>query len=390
MATNGGNSYEYSNTIRSVNNQFDIIREKSQVLFTSLITRGMDTKHYKHEWIEDKLSATRSAIGSFDTDGDGTGVNVASTTGFRAGMILGVEKATGASVTEQLRVVSVDSATDMTLSRDYGSTTGVTLVVGDVLFVISEPKGESSKARVGSGYEGVLNYNFCEIFDGVAQVSKTSQAIEMYGLMKALEMAEMKEMADLNYRLNNAVILGTRVQRSGSADGTMGGILSYLAGGNVDTTGGAISTTILNNLFESVLTDGGFSNRYAILCNYNQARKISAFNTSGTNPVTQVMTDSQRAGRAISEFYGDIPVSNGQLGTGFRAFIAPDPNFPKDKIALIDLDRVTLRNLVGREFTSSPANNNGDDYFATRILGELTLEVKNGKTAHAIATGLTL
>lgn len=235
-----------------------------------------------------------------------------------------------------------------------------------------------------------MAFNYMEIFDANAKVSNTSQNVNMYGMARALEMAEMNELVQLNYRANNAFIYGRKVQRSSSENGTLGGVLQYLEGGNVDTTGGAISSTIINNMFESVLSDGGFSTRYAILCNYNQARKISAFNTSGSNPVVNTNLGGGRTGEAISEFYGDIPVANGQLGSSFRAFIAPDPNFPKDQIALVDLDRITIRNLQGRGLTASPANNNGDDFVATRILGEMTLEVKNGQEAHALATGLTL
>jgi hypothetical protein len=383
------NSYNFSNTVRSVDEQFDLLRAKAPLLL-SLIARGANATNTKHEWGEDQLTPTRSAVASFDTDGDGVGVNITSTTGFRAGMILGVEKATGASVTEQLKVTSVDSATELTVVRDYGSITGVTLVVGDILFVIFEPKAEGTSASTGRAWELALGFNYSEIFDAIAQVSKTSQAIKMYGVDSAIAKAEEVELVNMLYRLNNAVIYGRKVQRSSSENGTMGGILQFLANGNVDTTGGALSSTIINNLFEAALSDGGFSSNYAILCNFNQARRISAFNTSGTNPAVRVDNRDFRAGQAISEFMGDIPVINGVLGSSSKAFIVPDQNFPKDQIALIDLDRITLRYLDGREMTSEPANKAGDDFYATRILGELTLEVKNGQKAHAIATGLTL
>lgn len=390
MAEISGLSYNYSNDVRSVDDAFDLLRASSNLPFLSLIMRGADCTNTKWEWGEDQLSPTESAIASFDTDGDGTGVNVASTTGIRAGMILGVRKATGASVTEQVKVTSVDSSTDLTISRDYGSTTGVTLVVGDILFVISEPKAEGTSAGTGRAWQSAMNHNFTEIFDGIAEVSKTAQEVELYGMESAMEKAEIAEMQQILYRLNRSAIYGTKVARSGSENGTMGGVLSFVEGGNEDTTGGAISETIINNLFESVLSDGGFSNNYALMCSYNQARKISAFNTAGSNPVVQTGRTDTGAGSMVSRFMGDIPVANGQLGSSFNAFIAPDPLFPQDKIALVDLDRLTLRYLRNRAMTASPANNNGDDFWATRILGELTLEVKSGQKAHAIATGLTI
>ena len=188
------------------------------------------------------------------------------------------------------------------------------------------------------------------------------------------------------YELNNAVIYGRRVERAAAENGTLGGILQYMESGNIETTGGAISSTIINNMLEDIFQDGASSNNYILLCAENQARKISAFNTAGTNPVVQMpYTEGQKTGYYISEFIGDLPVM-----TGFRAKIVVDPNFEKDKVSIIDLNRIELAWLINSALRDLDATAPGFDGFKRRILGEVTLRVKNGQKAHAIATGLTV
>ncbi len=163
----------------------------------------------------------------------------------------------------------------------------------------------------------------------------------------------------------------------------MGGIMSFLRGGNVDTTGSAISKTIINNMFKLIFDDGAGLGNYAILCNANQAQKISAFNTSGTNPIVSIPQGSTVTGGSISTFISDLPSMN-----GFTARVVVDPMFPKDKVALIDLNHLEFAYL--RPFTTTIAHLPSDDFEAQRILGELTLRMKNGTKAHALATGLTV
>ncbi len=382
-----GQTPDYLNTVRSVDNDFDILRAQQNTMLLSLIARGMDVTNIKHEWGEDVLTPTRSDI----TNVAANVFTVSDGSGFEVGMVLGVEKATGASVTEQVQIASIANGNELTVTRTYGGTTGATIVATDELFVISNPKNEGTSASTGYAYESPMNYNYTEIFDFNAKVSKTAQEVEMYGPNRALEMAIENEMNKLMHRMNNSIIQGRRVQRvKGGAAGSMGGILQFMEGGNVETTGGNISSTIINNMFEAILSDGGFSSNYALVCGYGQARKISAFNTAGTNPQVQVGNRDVRAGQMISQFMGDIPVANGQLGSSFNAFIVPEPSFPKDKVALVDLDRVTLRNLRNRQLTTTPSNQLGDDFWSVRGLGEFTLEVKSGKAAMAIAEGLNL
>jgi hypothetical protein len=132
--------------------------------------------------------------------------------------------------------------------------------------------------------------------------------------------------------------------------------LEEATGNSVDASGAAITQTIINNAFE-VANGNGATNVSLILCNPVQARKISAFNTSGNNPVMQ-RTDTT-TGSYVTTFVSD---------QGNVATIVADRNFAKDKIALLDPSKVALVPLQNRQFQDKDATTPGADYVARRII----------------------
>lgn len=380
----GNESYSYQNTIRDVVEIFDQLRAKAPT-FLSLVSQGPDARATKHEFLEDALSPVSTAIASFDTDGDGTGINVTSTAGIRAGSILRFTSVLDASKTEQVQVTTVDSATDLTVVRDYGSTTGVTLAVGDIVYLVSSPKGESTTAGTATSIEPTVGYNYTQIFDRDAKTSLTAKAVNIYGLDDALDYQVEAKIQEIMWEMNAALIYGRRVARSSSAEGTAGGVLQFVESGNIDTTGGAISPTIINNILESMFNDGARSNALVILCAENQARKISAFNTSGSNPVVMKDQSNRDFGGYIQSFTGDLPVQDGLM-----AKIVVEPNFLKDQIAVLDMNNIEINWLNSRQLNDKDATPQGADYVARRILGEATFTIKNGTKSHGLATGLTV
>lgn len=392
MPTTGiTNSYDFLNNVRSVNDVFFQMVADSPTLLSLINYSSEPARGTKHEWLEDSLTPTASAITSFDTDGDGTGVNVASTAGFLAGDIIRFETSTGATETEVALIASVDSATDLTITRDYGGSTGVTLVVGDVVKLLTRPIAESTDPGTGDSQEPLTNFNYSQIFKETAQLSKTEAAIDNYGFSSIeakLNYQVATKMKTLMYQMENSVIYGRRVARSASNKGTMGGILQYLAGGNVTAVGGALTATVLNNLIEDVYSSGGFSSNYAILVNEKQARKISGLNAPNvSNSPVRTSINDRSYGGFINRFVADLPVQN-----GFSANVVVSPIFPKDQLAFVDMSMINLKHLPGREFQypTEDANVPGADYYRRQIIGEYTLEVMNGTKAHGLLTGLTI
>ena len=381
-------SYDYQNTVRDLSDIFQTVVKEIPVLYALIGSPrfGLDgsplkATSTKHEWLEDSIAPQKWEVNAQRNIGSGTLVLV-STAGVKGGMVLGFESATGASKTVQLIVTAVTNATNLAVAV-YGATTDVQLVATDKVRLIALPKNESTDPDPTAGYEPVPEYNYTQIFDRTAKVSKTAETVKKYGLSSALNYQVKMKLQELAYELNNSLIYGRRVLRDASNPGSMGGILYFLESGSnnqIDAAGNPITQTILNNAFEQGYGNGAMGMR-TLLCNVNQARKLSAFNTQGNNPL--IMRDEKTAGSFVMQFVSDIPVGQ----NGMISQIVVDQAFPKDKIALIDTSDLAIAPL--RAFTDADATPNGSDYFARRILGELTAEIKNKSTHHMLINGLT-
>jgi len=375
------NSYDFTNNKRSVQEVFEqIIKDKP--ILSSLIRFGSEANNTKEEWVEDVLTPVAQAI----TNAPGTGntITLADTSGIRAGSILRFTSSANADYTELVKVATVVSDTELTVTRTYDSTTSKSLATGDIAILVSSPSNEGTSATVSAGREPGVEYNYTQIFEDAAKVSRTQQKIGNYGIADMLAYQVANKLALLSMQINNATIWGRRIQRTSSAPGTLGGILQFLnqSGGNIKAANAAISATILNDALQLIYDDGGFSNNFCLLMNQYQARKISAFNTSGTNPLVMINQDSKTTGNYISTFVGDLPVQS-----GFMAKIVVDPTFPQSQIAILDLNKIEYASFS--PMTETKASLDSDDFVASRLLTELTLRIKNAKQSHAIITGLS-
>lgn len=391
MAVDKEMSYEYQNEVRDLSDAFTLVVQKNPIL-ASLVGSpliGLDGQplfatNRKHEWLEDVVSPQSWTVNGTRAIG-GAALTLVSTSGLKTGMVLAFEGANGASKTVQLIVTAVTNTTTAAVAV-YSDGTDVELVATDVVKLVAHPKGESTEADATDGYEPTTAYNNTQIFDRTAQVSETAEVVKKYGIASALSYQVERKLWELTYEIANSVIYGRRVTRDASHAGSMGGILYFLEkalGNKVDASGADLSPTLLNDAFELGYGNGA-DNMTAILCSPVQARKISAFNVAGNNPI--IMRDEKTAGSYVQQFVGDLPVGNG----GMISRVIVEQNFPKDKVALLDLSKIGIMPLTDRQFKDKDATPNGADYMARRVIGEYTMEFKNAATNHVLLTGLKL
>lgn len=383
-------SYNFTEKIRDVAPIFEQMRA-SYPIFISLVQLGRGYTNLKNEWIEDSTSPTQSTIISFDTNGDGTGINLASTSGIKAGAILRLTTSADVTRDELIKVVSVDSATDLTVTRGYGSSTPVTFVVGDKVFLVANLGAERTSAGNEDFHVPNVEYNYSQLFDRTADIDKTALLENGVGFnpgtggQDKLSYQVAIKMEQIMREMNESAIYGRRVARGAGERGSFGGVLQYLTGGNIESTGGSLTPNHLNSALQLIFRDGGFSNNYALLCADNQAMRISSFNLSGTNPVVQATFMDNTYGGSISKFVGNLPGKN-----GFMANVIVDPNFPRDRIAILDMNKIYLDYLNGDALKEEDATLPGDRLYKRRISGTYSLRVQNKHEAHALITGLTV
>ena len=369
-------SYDYQNDKRDLGDVFEQII-KSRPVLTNIFSVGGKATNTKHEWLEDIVAPKSWTLNAGYTAADGL-MTLVSTTGIKVGDVLQFEKTTGARSTFNAIVTTVTSSTEIAIST-YGSTTDEDLASGAIVTLLGRPKNESTEASADNGYEPTTAYNYTQIMDRTAKVSLTSIEIPKYGIGGALNYQVERQLTDIAYELANTAINMPRVERDSSNAGTMGGFMRFLKQGTgnvVDASSAALSQTILNNAFE-VARANGADNLTTIACHPLQARKISAFNTTGDNPM--IMRDETVAGSYVTRYVSD---------QGDVVNIVADRNFNKDEVAIIDPTKITL--VPMRRFQDKDATPAGADYVARRIIGEYTLEVKNASNSHVYIKDLAI
>jgi len=365
-------SYDYQNSIRDLSDAFMQVIQTSPMLSTMIRVEGV-AKNTKHEWLEDVVSQVERTIDSDYTIADGT-IVLASNTGIKVDDILEFELTTGAMGTLQAKVTNIPAGwTDVDISV-YGGSTDEDMLTGSKVFLLSRPKNEATVADPDAGYEPTVEYNYTQIFDRTAKVSLTSLEVPKYGIGGALNYQVERQLKDIAYEMNRAMLRSPRVLRAVGENGTMGGIMRFLqaaTGNAVDGLGAGIDQTMINNAVE-IGNGNGATNMTTLLCNPVQARKISAFNVSWNNPVIQ------RADTTTGSYVTTFVSDQGTVMT-----IVADRNFDKDKVALLDMSKIALVPLQNRAFQDKDATLPGADYVARRIIGEYTLQVKNAADSHA-------
>ena len=350
----------------------------------------------KYEWLESQLTPTSWTVdGTLSIATIGTTVGTAvtavfdSTTGMAAGDVIRfIDGTTSAPIGNiQLQIVSVTSATDAT-AYIYGATTDVEITDNAVAKFITNPVEENRKSfTAGNTWEPTQEYNYTQIFEEVVELSDTALKSLTYGDVTTIETQLRQAYYKIEQKMSEQAVYGRRVQRTGSTTGTkgsFGGIQSFIdviTGNVVDASAAAITPTLINNLGEEIKKDGGSFN--AIICNYNQARKISAFNTSGSNPL--ITRSETTAGSYVTSFVSDLPIAGGLVSR-----IIVDEKIPNNQVYLVDTNRIALVPMAERGLRMVDGTVAGQDGQTAILRGEYTLVVKDAKYSHGVLKNLAV
>ncbi len=341
-----------------------------------------------HKWMQRQLSPSTTTIASFDTDGDGTGVNLVSTAGMTALDTLYFESSTGEYKSENVRITTVDSATDLTIVRDINSSPGVTLEVGDIVH-LSKTTAEDASVSTQSIDQQSEFTNFTKTYDRGFSLTTLGQITPVEGVVNGGEAAKVIDaivqlQREIQWEITKDFIWLYKDQAANTTTdkGALGGFKQFQASGNIISTGGAVSLDHFNDANELIFNDGAGANAVRIaVMDVNQARRISAFPTSGTNPLTTRPERDTSTGQWITQVVGDIPGNINQ--------ILIEPNMPKDEIWLMDPSLIKMVVNLPMQDTNATNNSQKPLQFVRRITTDITWEIRDAKLAHATITGLT-
>jgi hypothetical protein len=356
------NSYSYANLRRDLAGAMAIIMANSPSLLSIIPMSTRQATQNKFEWPELVMAAESDTLTAAITN-VATTVPVTTGSAFKAGMIIAFEG------NDEVMKVTAVAANNLTVTRGYGSTTAVAMNSGTMVRIIDKPENEASDPGDDNGSLPGSAFNFTQIFSHTAKVSTNAINGMIHGVDNMLDFQVENSLQIIARRMNNSIIYGRGVARSTTEAGTMSGLLQMVT--NVSNAAAAALTgDILNNAIETVVKNGGSPN--AIVCNTNQARKISALN----NNKIQISRQDTQTGQAIYEFVNDLPMGKIQR-------IVVEPNMDARKLLIVDTTKLALVPFNGKSVNDVDATPNGADYVARRVLGEYTLQVMNAGQAHA-------
>lgn len=394
-------TFDFSSDVfqRQVNEAFELfLKEQSSGLWIYLANGASlpAAKETKYEWLETQLTPKSWVvngainIGTFGTT-PGTAANIVfdSTAWLEAGDIVRFINGTTSSPVGniQLQIVSVTNGTTAT-AYIYGWTTDIALPDNAVAKFISNPVEENRKTFTAwNTWEPTFEYNYTQIFEEVVELSDTMKKSLTYGNTNDVQTQLKQAMYKIEQKMSEQAVYWRRVKRTGSTiwtRGTFGWIDQFInvVGWNVvDASAAAISPTLINNLAEEIKKDGWMFN--AIICNYNQARKISAFNTSGNNPM--IARSEITTGSYVMNFVSDIPVAWGLVSR-----IIVDEKIANNQVFLVDTNRIALVPMEWRALYMIDGTIPGQDWETAILRGEYTLIVKDARYSHWLLTNLAV
>jgi hypothetical protein len=278
-------------------------------------------------------------------------------------------------ISEVLQVVTVDSATQLTVTRGYGSTTdhGSDISAGD-WWIIANPREEGS--AVGSSRHRVRSRvtHVTQIFDRYLSISGTQQAARMYAVQDEMAHQIWGRTIELKQEMNRSIING--IYLNSPADDvptTTRGVIEAVSGGaNAVTTTEPLTATVINDL-AALTAPYENANPTVLLAGTSLCRTISTF---GENQI-QIDRDDRQRGQYVTSFISDL---------GLTLRIVKDVNVPPDVLLILDMDRINwrpYRPLFIKVWED------GSDAVLRRMLGEYATEIRNAGQAHAYHNNLS-
>lgn len=363
-------TYDFQNQIRQMDPNVDVILQNAPVLL-ALIGQGDPLTQTKFEWQNDYLNSD-IVTASTNYNTGATSIVLNSGEGDRVTEFALIQNG------EEVMQVTTVSGDTITVTRGFDSTTPEAIVEDAEMKVISRPRPQGQDVlRKNEINDRQTSFNYSQIFERYAAVSRTQQAVRTYGVSDELDYQVNLRLEELLREANNSLIYGRKYVGSASAPATSGGLFAFAqeAGSfEKDFGGGEVSAKGLNDAVEAVFTRGGAVN--TILCSPNVARQITKL---GGDTIRTERTDTT-AGYQILSFVSDLP-------GGAISRVVVDLNMPKNRALLLDIDRIKKRDLT--PIYDADATLPGGDYFSRVIRGEFGWEIKNAKECIAVLKNIS-
>lgn len=337
---------------------------------------GKKVQSQKHEWLDDEARADYITIATgvdgakWDTDDIIVAMPMvtAECNKLRVGDVLLLDQ------DEVVIVKSIETAAQTIglYARGHGSSTAAVLAHDSthVAKIIGNAQIENADPLSADFTVPTEAYNYCQIFEDVAEVSGTvrrSKAVQG----DYLDFTVVKKLKEAVKSLNRALWEGIRNLDGTNKIGTLGGIREF--GTNTSNVGGTLTLAKLYTAIIAHIDAGLFPSAI-----HGSATTIGKIEQLYAGNVRQ-KTSERKAGMSVAV----VSIM------GYDIELHMDRHARNAEFAIIDYNRVAFGPLEGGEyengnFASYPIlNKRNGKQIATQILGEYTMRCSNGGLTRA-------
>jgi len=372
MAVIQGQRFTYSDT---VNEAIDISSalDKLSPTDTPLLLRiGKDSLRdpctaVKHEWLEDDVRGTTSAVTDNPLSSGATTLNVTTGDGvkFRAQDLLLIED-------EIVRVTAV--ATDaLTITRGFGGTSAAAHVQTTAVTLMSSalPQGSDTLGARSTTKAGKFNYT--QIFEEEVKVAATMQATKKYTRQNDPEYQIGNQLELIGVNMERTLLRGRKAQAAASLPGAMDGIEAVLSTNVYNKAGAALTQAMLEDAMEAIWAAGGRPTLGVV--NSTQQRRINSF------------LDGYRETDYEDELLGTV-VRRYKTNFGMIDFLL-DRHLAADEVWILDETKIGYGPLESRALSTMKLATTSKEFDTWQISGEYTAEIRLEKSharIHTLAT----
>ena len=356
----------------------------AELTFWSMLPKAADSfEPSKKEWVEEELvpitiTLTKSGgIGATDAENVQFNANEVAKAGIRPGMLL--INATDTTKLEVIQIASMGAAAgQLNLVRDYGTLLGAGEVhAKDAVFkVLPAHEFEGSRVNFDDNFpyrDRNLAENYYSLCTEHTVVSGSDLVREYRGSTPDNWSYQVKGIVQAMERKYDYLVLrSAKVARSGSARGSMGGLLWFAmkttgaAGVSYRTTPATFDYELFDDLCLALYNRTGLENLDLVL----------AVPPNGMQVIPYIHESAMRMEYARENIRGYFANSLITTITGQRIPVVMSSNLPSDSLILMNRAALRVHFLRTRALVvyNKPLGEGMDDFVAQRWLSELTLE----------------
>lgn len=377
---------DFGGKLEQVHKMLKAVADRDTKFLSMFLNLDEMVTNNKFEWVDKTLVGFKDTLGAALTTSTGTTITVSSGTNAPKRYIDGL---TLILIEDEVLLVNstitvVTNASSYNVSRAQQSTTASSHANAVEVMIVGNPRVEGFSAGRDDSQKGSRVFNYTQIFQREAKLTGTSQHVRSVGD----EMKLSKQIADLTKEivkeLQMTLIYGLRSANDSTnyTDRKMGGFRYWATSGggtNTNAAGAAINKSIIEDVIETYLSNGGDANKLCMAVSTRQQRKLNELKEA------RIIGGGQSQGeKNLNDF-----VNRYDFGSSAQVDVILLPDLRKDEIYFFQKDLISVHPMEGRAWITKPLPEDGD-FVREMILGEFTAVFRNVRETlvryHSLAT----